>query len=77
MIGRGDTRLVDDDLVVAAQTMKNHLALLNRQVVTETPAERLAKSLHDVVTNGSGEATNNRLRRIDSRVGDMHDNICG
>ena len=37
--------LADEDLVVAAKTMKNHLALLNREVKTESDAEKLANSL--------------------------------
>ncbi len=55
MIGRGATKLSDSDLVVAAQTMKNHLALLNRDLKVQSPAEKLAESLHEVVGNGSTE----------------------
>src|SRR5512143_3640461 len=55
MIGRGANKLSDLDLVVAAKTMKNHLALLNRDVKKPTAAERLAESLQEVVLNGRGE----------------------
>lgn len=55
MIGRGATKLSDLDLVIAAKTMKNHLALLNRDVKKPTAAERLAESLQEVVLNGRGE----------------------
>ena len=68
MIGRGDTKINDNDLVLAAQTMKNHLALLNREVAKETPAERLAKSLSEVVSNGSGDM----LKTIQSYVEDTN-----
>lgn len=55
MIGRNDTKLADSDFVTAAQTMKNHLALLNREVKETSPAETLATSLRAVV-NGHDEA---------------------
>lgn len=58
MIGRGDVVLKDGDIVVAAETMKNHLALLNRKPDTKTPAELLAEGLRGVlgaeVTLGEG-----------------------
>lgn len=79
MIGRGDVKLNDDDLVVAAKTMKNHLELLNRDVKKVTPAQQLADSLHAVVTNGSGddmEILHRRVRRIDDKVEDIHSNVC-
>ena len=49
MIGRGDSKLSESDLVIAAKTMKNHLNLLNRDNKTQTAAERLAVSLQEVV----------------------------
>jgi transitional endoplasmic reticulum ATPase len=49
MIGRGDQVLVDEDLVIAAQTMKAHLALLNRDTKKESDADKLANSLRAVV----------------------------
>lgn len=52
MIGRGAGTLVAADLLVAAQTMKNHLALLNRKAAEKTNAEILAESLHKAVNNG-------------------------
>ena len=71
MIGRGDTKINDNDLVLAAQTMKNHLALLNREVAKETPAERLAKSLSEVVGNGSGDM----LKSIKRIAEDTHETL--
>jgi hypothetical protein len=53
MIGRGDKKLDDRDIVIAAQTMKNHLALLNRKSAEETEPEKLAKSLKAVIGNGA------------------------
>ena len=55
MIGREASKLDDRDLVVAAQTMKNHLALLNRDNKKQSNAEKLAESLHAVVLTGIGE----------------------
>jgi hypothetical protein len=75
MIGRGDTKLADEDLVIAAQTMKNHLALLNAKRAEETPAERLAKSLHEVVGNGSNDMLKS-IRRIAEDTHEMLDNHC-
>ena len=73
MIGRGDTKLADEDLVVAAQTMKNHLALLNAKRAEETPAERLAKSLCEVVGYGSGDMLNS-IKRIAEDTHETLDN---
>lgn len=72
MIGRGDTKLSDMDLVVAAQTMKNHLALLNKDQKVQTTAEKLAESLHEVVGNGTGEALNHLTRKVN----DIYDSVC-
>jgi transitional endoplasmic reticulum ATPase len=49
MIGRNDKVLADEDLVVAAKTMKAHLALLNRDTKKESDADKLANSLRAVV----------------------------
>src|SRR5512143_820744 len=74
MIGRGANKLSDLDLVIAAKTMKNHLALLNRDVKKPTAAERLAESLQEVVLNGRGEkidlvpAIQELVERIGERV---------
>lgn len=54
MIGRKAKKLADSDLVTAALTMKNHLALLAPKAEEQTPAQRLADSLHSVVNNGFG-----------------------
>jgi transitional endoplasmic reticulum ATPase len=72
MIGRGDTKLSDRDILIAAQTMKNHLALLNRDQTVKTDAQVLAETLHKVVNNGTGVA----LEKIDKQVGDIHDSVC-
>jgi SpoVK/Ycf46/Vps4 family AAA+-type ATPase len=55
MIGRQDTKLSDQDLVVAARTMKNHLELLNGEVKKPSAGEKLAEALHDAVFNGRGK----------------------
>lgn len=52
MIGRGDNKISDHDIQVAACTMKNHLDLLNREKSEPTAAERLAQGLVDVMSNG-------------------------
>ncbi len=77
MIGRGAKTLSDSDLVVAAKTMKNHLALLNRDQKKQTHAEKLAESLQAVVNGhkpgdevgaNSRDTTTNVLTRIDDRT---------
>lgn len=70
MIGRGDTNLSDRDLTIAAQTMKNHLALLNKDTAAPSTAETLAKSLREVV-NGGGEA----IEDTHKKVVDLHERI--
>lgn len=55
MIGRHDTKLTDADLVVAAKTMKNHLALLKPKAEEQSTGDRLAHCLQEVVMNGRGE----------------------
>jgi hypothetical protein len=61
MIGRQDSHLSDKDFVVAAMTMKNHLALLNREIRQPSDAETLATSLKNVIGNG----TSNLYKKID------------
>lgn len=73
MIGRGAAALNDDDLVIAAKTMKNHLALLNREVKKETPAERLAKSLQEVVNFGGTYAIESQLSNQFGMLDDVND----
>ena len=53
MVSRGANKLSDEDLVVSAKTMKNHLNLLNRKTAEESEADKLAKSLRNVV-QGTG-----------------------
>jgi hypothetical protein len=73
MIGRGAHHLVDLDVTIAAQTMKNHLALLNKKVEEETDAELLAKSLKNVV--GTGNGTGQKIDRIHDMVEQVRDNM--
>ena len=54
MIGRGSKKLSDHDLVVAAKTMKNHLALLNKDTKKPSDAEQLAVSLRAVIGQNIG-----------------------
>lgn len=49
MIGRGDNNLIAVDLVTAGETMKNHLALLNKGEVTVSEGEKLASALRNVI----------------------------
>lgn len=70
MIGRQATKLAEVDFVVAAQTMKNHLELLNRKPVAETPAERLAKSLKEVL--GDHQVFNADLTDLEESVGESN-----
>jgi len=72
MIGRGDNKLSDHDILIAAQTMKNHLALLNKDKTVKTEAETLAESLRKVVQNGSGE----KLATISKQIEQIHDQVC-
>lgn len=75
MIGRQDKYLTDNDLVVAAQTMKNHLALLNRSTVEESHGDKLAKSLQAIMgsasVNGNGDVDealeNIRVHAVNAR----------
>ncbi len=69
MIGRGDNNLIAVDLVTAAQTMKNHLALLNKEDKTETDAEKLASSLKAIIGNGHANNTNIDLSNTADTVG--------
>jgi len=67
MIGRGADVLSDSDLVVSAQTMKNHLALLNEEKPNQSDADILADSLRKVVGNGNGAHLENiekSLKRV-------------
>lgn len=71
MIGRRATVLADIDLVTAAQTMKNHLELLNEAEPVVSDAEKLAASLRAVIGNGNGsDDLNSRL----GNIGNIADN---
>lgn len=63
MIGRGDNNLIAVDVVTAAQTMKNHLALLNKEDKTETDAEKLASSLRAIVGHSNGNGASDTVVR--------------
>lgn len=54
MIGRGDTKLADHDIVIAGKSMKTHLDALNKDVKPESSADALARSLSEVV-NGNDD----------------------
>ncbi len=49
MIGRRAIKLVEQDIVTAAETMKNHLRLLNTQPKEKSAADRLAQALVEVL----------------------------
>lgn len=72
MIGRGDTKLSDKDIEVAAKTMKNHLALLNKDQTKPSDADVLATTLRKVVQNGSGET----LVEVKKQVEEIHNSVC-
>lgn len=72
MIGRGDVTLSDLDVFVAAQTMKNHLALLNKDEKAPSQAEQLATSLKNVIGNGSHQM----LESIKETVEEVHNTVC-
>lgn len=80
MLGRGAKTLVDRDLVIAAQTMKNHLALLNRDSKKPSDAEVLAEKLHKVIargnapSNGAGDVEE-MLESIAMRQSDGNDTL--
>lgn len=73
MIGRKDRTLSDRDLVVAARTMKNHLALLNKKVDEETDAQKLADSLRKVI--GNNDEVEEGLDEIDNKVRISHQKL--
>jgi hypothetical protein len=80
MIGREDTKLSDSDLVTAAKTMKNHLALLNKDNKKQSNAEKLAESLHAVVSNDHGndeklDGIEGLIRQNASLCDDMDDDV--
>lgn len=72
MIGRGDVTLSDQDIFIAAQTMKNHLALLNKDDKVPSHADQLASSLKNVIGNGSAAT----LEVIRKQVDEVHNNVC-
>jgi len=71
MIGRGANKLSDHDLFIAAETMKNHLALLNKDQKVKTTAETLAESLQKVVR---GEDDDVDLT-VKQQVAELYDHI--
>ncbi len=85
MIGRNDQNLADEDLVVAAQTMKAHLALLNRDTKKQSNADKLAQSLQAVVSGEpeGGEKPNSgslnliamRTRKIKETVDNIEERL--
>ena len=78
MIGREAKSLSDDDLVVAAKTMKNHLALLNKDTTkAQTAADKLAEGLNGVIMNGRGDKIDlvPGLKSIAHQIQDQVDEI--
>lgn len=71
MVGRGDKKLSDRDIQIAAMTMKNHLALLNKDQAKPSTADTLAESLRKVVNNGTGE----KLATIAEQVNEVHAHV--
>ena len=75
MIGRGDTKLSDHDILISAQTMKNHLDLLNRDQKVKSNAELLSEALRKAVLNGEAEVIQN-LKNVGKQVEEIHGNVC-
>lgn len=75
MIGRGDRHLLDRDIVIAGQTMKNHLALLNAKRAEPTAADNLATSLRSVVGISNGTDIALELATTKRRVEDIAENL--
>jgi len=53
-IGRGASTLSANDLLVSAETMKNHMALLAPKLPPQTAAEKLSEGLQEVLHIGNG-----------------------
>ncbi len=63
MVSRRDTKLVEGDLIIAAQSMKHHMELLNPKPALPNQAEVLASSLKNVV-NGHNETIEHILKKV-------------
>lgn len=72
MVGRQDDKLSNKDILVAAQTMKNHLALLNKKDSEQSEADKLASSLKNVIGNGTAKT----LEVIKEQVEAVHNQVC-
>lgn len=71
MIGRGAKTLSSIDLEIAAQTMKNHLALLNKGQKKElSAAEKLAQGLQGVVNGSESDPSD-----LEETIDNMHTRI--
>lgn len=71
MIGRGDTKLADSDIVVAAKSMKNHMALLNKKPAEPSPGDKLAGALKQVLEqhlDSNGRDVLDMIPSMDSTV---------
>lgn len=67
MISRGATRIIEDDLLTAADGMKRHLELLNKPTDTaKTPAERLGDAMTEIVGGPQADTGLNK------KVSDIH-----
>lgn len=72
MIGRGAHTLSNQDLVVSGQTMKNHLALLNKDKVAPSASDRLAAALREVLGGGSTVAAGTDLTGLSTQIGEHY-----
>jgi len=80
MIGRGAKQLSDEDLYIAAETMKNHLSLLNRKIAEESEADKLARALRNVVSgtvkpNTQEQTVHQVLARITETVDNIYETV--
>jgi len=71
MIARRDNKLDSSDIVVAAESMKNHMALLEPKAPEPTSAQQLAEGLKGVLINGSHD----KITQIHEKVVEIHGNV--
>jgi ATPase family associated with various cellular activities (AAA) len=78
MIGRRGDNLTCEDLVIAAQTMKNHLVLLAKQPNEQSEADKLASALRNVLGGSDGKppaSISVTLSRLNKEIEVMHEHI--
>jgi SpoVK/Ycf46/Vps4 family AAA+-type ATPase len=71
MIGRRGDHLIASDVLIAVNTMKTHMALLQPQKAELSHAEKLGEALRHVVGNGTHE----RIEYIHERVDDIYNHV--